>query len=173
MNSCSRPARGLCDNTPPQKISSSRNIQKGLGLWWILSINDLSKAHDSWGSSNKISLRFWKCTRDQTAQRWHHTTMRIHTFQWIENENHTLGAGVLCIRESYQQLKRDDILSDRMAYVTLGGRWCDTVMNDHTPSDYKTDDLKDSFCEEFNIIFSNFLNCHTQILLASFSARTR
>jgi hypothetical protein len=40
------------------------------------------------------------------------------------NENHELGKGFLCIRESYQQLKRVEVVSDRMSYIILRGRWC-------------------------------------------------
>jgi hypothetical protein len=37
--------------------------------------------------------------------RWHRTCGRIHIYYGKGNENHELGTGSLCIRESYQQLR--------------------------------------------------------------------
>jgi hypothetical protein len=45
------------------------------------------------------------------------------------NENRELGTG-----------------SDRMSYIILRGHWCHIiVLNDHTPTEDKTDDVNDSF----------------------------
>jgi hypothetical protein len=45
------------------------------------------------------------------------------------------------IRESYQQLKRVESVSDRMSYIILRGRWCDiVVLNVHAPTEDETDD---------------------------------
>jgi hypothetical protein len=66
------------------------------------------------------------------------------------NENHELGTGILCIRESYQQLrKRVESVSDSMVYIILRGRWCDIiVLNVHAPTEDKSDDVNDSFYKE-------------------------
>jgi hypothetical protein len=51
------------------------------------------------------------------------------------NENHELGTGFLCIRESYQQLRGLSFFSDRMSYILLRGRWCHIiVLNVHAPN---------------------------------------
>jgi hypothetical protein len=53
--------------------------------------------------------------------------------------------------------KRVDFVSDRMSYIILRGRWCHIiVLNVHTPTDDKTDDVKDSFYEELQHVFDKF-----------------
>jgi hypothetical protein len=44
---------------------------------------------------------------------------------------------------------RVEFVSDRMSYIILRGRCCHIiVLNVHAPTEDKTYDLKDSFCEE-------------------------
>jgi hypothetical protein len=44
-----------------------------------------------------------------------------------------------------------------MSYITLRGRWCHiTLLNIHAPTEDKTDDVKDSFYEEFERVFDKF-----------------
>jgi hypothetical protein len=46
-------------------------------------------------------------------------------------------------------VKRVEFVSDRMLFITLKGRWCDIiVLNVHTPTEDKDDDVKDSFYRE-------------------------
>jgi hypothetical protein len=42
-------------------------------------------------------------------------------------------------------VKRVKFVSDRMSYITLRGPWCDILLNVHAPTEYKIDDMKDSF----------------------------
>jgi hypothetical protein len=45
-----------------------------------------------------------------------------------------------------------------MLYVTLKGLWCDIiVLNVHVPTDDKDDVIKDSFYEELEQVFEQFL----------------
>ena len=53
-------------------------------------------------------------------------------------------------------VKRVEFVSDRMSYTVLRGRWCN-ILNVHAPSEEKSDDSKDSFYEELEQVFSNFL----------------
>jgi len=47
--------------------------------------------------------------------------------------------------EWYQQ----SVVSDRMSYIVLRGRWCNIiVLNVYPPSKEKSDDLKDRFYKE-------------------------
>jgi hypothetical protein len=42
-----------------------------------------------------------------------------------------------------------ELVSDRLSYIVLRGRWCNTiVLNVHAPSEEKSDEAKDSFYEE-------------------------
>jgi hypothetical protein len=44
-----------------------------------------------------------------------------------------------------------------MSYTILRGRWCDIiVLNFHTPTEDKTDDIKDRFYEELEQVFDKF-----------------
>jgi hypothetical protein len=46
-------------------------------------------------------------------------------------------------------VKRGEFVSDRMSYIILRGRWCQViVLNVHSPTEDKTDDVKDIFYEE-------------------------
>jgi hypothetical protein len=48
-------------------------------------------------------------------------------------------------------VKRVESVSDRMSYIVLRGRWFHIiVLNVHAPTEDKTDDVKDSFYEEWN-----------------------
>jgi hypothetical protein len=51
-----------------------------------------------------------------------------------------------------------------MSYIILRGRWCNTVLNVHAPTEDKIDDVKDSFCEELEHVFDKFPK-HMKILL--------
>jgi hypothetical protein len=43
----------------------------------------------------------------------------------------------------HQQLKRVKLVSDRMSYIVLRGRWCDTiVLNGLAPTENRNDDSK-------------------------------
>jgi hypothetical protein len=53
-----------------------------------------------------------------------------------------------------------------MSYIILRGRWCHIiVLNDHAPTEDKTDGVKDSFYEELERVFDKFPKCHMKILL--------
>jgi hypothetical protein len=55
-------------------------------------------------------------------------------------------------------VKRVEFVSDRMSYIILRGRWCHIVLNIHDPTEDKTDDVKDSFYEELNVLSITSLN---------------
>jgi hypothetical protein len=52
-----------------------------------------------------------------------------------------------------------------MSYITLSGQWCEFILNVHVPTEYKNDDMKDSFYEELEYVFSQFPKYHMKILL--------
>jgi hypothetical protein len=69
------------------------------------------------------------------------------------------------------EVKRVEVVSDRMAYIILRGRWCHIVgLNVHTPTEVKTDDVKDSFYEELERVFDKFPKYNMKILLGDFNA---
>jgi hypothetical protein len=59
-----------------------------------------------------------------------------------------------------------------MSYIILRGCWCHIlVLNVHAPTKDKTDDVKNSFCEELGRGFDKFLKYHMKILLGDFNAK--
>jgi hypothetical protein len=51
-------------------------------------------------------------------------------------------------------IKRFEFVNDRMSYILLSGRWCHIiVLNVYTPTEDKTDNVKDSFHEELERVF--------------------
>jgi len=54
-------------------------------------------------------------------------------------------------------VKRVELVSDMVSYIILKGHWCNIIaLNVHAPSKEKSDDLKDSFYEELEQVFSSF-----------------
>ena len=68
-----------------------------------------------------------------------------------------MGAGHFVHHIIVSAVKRIDFVSDRMSYIVLRGCWCNIiVLNVHTPNGEKSDDIKDSFCEELDEVFNHF-----------------
>jgi hypothetical protein len=76
------------------------------------------------------------------------------------NEIRELGTCFFVHKRIISAVKRIECVSDRMSYIILRGRWCHIiVLNVHAPTEDKTDDVKDSFYEEFeHLCLTNILN---------------
>jgi hypothetical protein len=57
-----------------------------------------------------------------------------------------------------------------MSYIVLRGRNI-IVLNVHAPSEEKSDDSKDGFCEKLERVFEHFPKYHTKILGGHFNAK--
>jgi hypothetical protein len=65
------------------------------------------------------------------------------------NENHELGILFFVHKRIILAVKTVEFVSCKISYIILRGRWCHIiVLNVHAPTEDKTDDVKDSFCEE-------------------------
>jgi hypothetical protein len=59
-----------------------------------------------------------------------------------------------------------------MAYIILRGCWCNIIVLDvHAPCKDKSDDVKDSFCEELGCVFDQLLRYNMKILLDDFNVK--
>jgi hypothetical protein len=60
-------------------------------------------------------------------------------------------------------VKRVESVSDRVSYIILRGHWYHIiVLNVHALTEDKTDEVKDSFYEELELVFDKFLKYHTK-----------
>jgi hypothetical protein len=67
-------------------------------------------------------------------------------------------------------VKRVDLVSDGIAYITLRDRRCDVVvLNSHAPTENKSYCVKDSFYAELQYVFYEFPIHNTIILLGDFN----
>jgi hypothetical protein len=59
-----------------------------------------------------------------------------------------------------------------MSYVILRGCWCHIIALDlHAPTEDKTNDVKDKFYEELELVFDKSLKYHMNILFGDFNAK--
>jgi hypothetical protein len=143
-----------------------------LGLWTVRS---LYRA----GSLTTVSSKLSRCKKDSLGVqevRCEGSSAKPpgeYTFFYRKgNQNYELGTGFLLHKGIILVVKRVELDSDKMSYIILSGNWClIIVLNVHTQTEDKTDNVKDSFNEELKSVCDKFLKYHTKILLGDFNAK--
>jgi hypothetical protein len=74
-------------------------------------------------------------------------------------ENYDFGKRFFVHKQIISAVMRVEIVSDRMSYIILRGRWCHIiVLNVHAAPEDETDVVKDSFYEDWNVCLINSRN---------------
>jgi exonuclease III len=88
------------------------------------------------------------------------------------NENHDFGPGFFVHKRILSAFKRVEIISDKMSYIILRGRWCNIIVqNVHASTEGKIDDIKDRFYEELEQVFDKFPKYHMKMSSGDFNAK--
>jgi exonuclease III len=116
------------------------------------------------GTLNTVARELGKCKLDLVGVqevRWEKSGIERaedYTFFYGEgNGYYRLGTGLYVRKRIVSAVRRVEFISGRMPYIILRGRWCNIiVLNVHAPCEDKSDDVKDSFCEELGRGFHQF-----------------
>jgi len=85
--------------------------------------------------------------------------LKLQFFHGKRNENHEFGTEFFVHHRIVSSVKRAEFVRDTMSYVVLRGLWCDIiVLNVHAPNQEKSDDSKNSFCDDLSRLLIIFLS---------------
>jgi len=80
-------------------------------------------------------------------------------FVWKRKIKSSIWNRIVCTLQNNINSKESTFVSDKMSYIVLRGRWCNTiVLNVHAPTEEESDGSKDSFYEELKRVFDHFLS---------------
>jgi len=82
----------------------------------------------------------------------------VYIFSYRKGNENQLGTGIFAHHRKVSAVQRVAFVSDRMSYIVLRGRCCNfVVFHVQATSEEKGDDSNDSFYEELEQVFGNFL----------------
>jgi hypothetical protein len=88
------------------------------------------------------------------------------------NDSHYIGTGLFIHKGIISAVKRTEFLSDMKLCIILRGQWCDTVvLNMHATTEVESDDMKDSFHKELQLVFNQVMKYDMKISLGDFNTK--
>ena len=95
-----------------------------------------------------------------------------YTFYYGGTQSHNFGTGFRMKNSILSAVQNIEFVNERLSYVTIRTRWCNTVLiNVHAPTDEADDNDKDTFYDELERLFDRFPKYNTKIVLGDFNAK--
>jgi hypothetical protein len=90
----------------------------------------------------------------------------LYIFLWRRERGSPVTDRIFIYKRIILAVRRVQLISDRMSYIILRGRWCNIIVpNVHAPCEDKYNDVNNSFYEKLGRVLNQFPSNDTKILL--------
>ena len=103
------------------------------------------------------------------GQKGHGKRRGLYLFLWTRKRKSSNGNKIFVHHRIVSPVKRVEFVGDSISYIVLRGHWRNIIiLNEHAPTEEKTDDSKYSFYKELHQVFDHFPKCHIKIKEAGY-----